>query len=101
MYQSFHDDTGCLIVQTIAAGTSDKVSPASLWDGSITEHRNQDVTPYIRALQIDGNPILTDNATGLFPNGVPTRFTRPCIFQGNETDAYLIRRPPTPTGVQY
>ena len=100
-HQATYDDAGCLIVQTIAAGTSDKVSPASLWDGSITEHRNQDVTPYIRALQIDGNPILTDNATGLFPNGVPTRFTRPCIFQGNETDAYLIRRPPTPTGVQY
>ena len=100
-HQATYDDKGMLIEETIAAGTSDKVSPASLWDGTTTEHRDQDVLPYIRALQIDGNPILTDNGTGILPNWVPTRFIRPCLFQGSETDEYLARRPPTPTGVQH
>ena len=100
-HQATYNASGELITTTIAAGTADKVSPQSIWNGTTSRHRLADVLPYIRALQLDGNPILTDNASGMFTDGIPTRFTRPCLFQGEETNAYLDRRPPTPTGVQH
>lgn len=98
-HQATYNGQGVLILSTIAAGTADKSSPESIWNGSIKRHRIYDVLPYIRCLQLDGNPILTDNATGLLTDAIPTRFTTPCIFQGPETDDYLVRRPTNPTGV--
>lgn len=98
-HQATYNAQGTLIVNTIAAGTADRFAPESIWNKSIQKHRLHDVLPYIRCLQLDGNPILTDNKTGLLTDAIPTRFTRPCIFQGQETDAYLVRRPIIPTGV--
>ena len=100
-HQATYNASGELITATIAAGTADKVSPQSIWNGTAARHRMTDVHPYIRALQLDGNPILTDNLSGMFTDSIPTRFSRPCLFQGDEANAYLDRRPPTPTGVQY
>lgn len=99
-HQATYNADGSLIVSSIAAGSADKTSPQSIWNGSTVEHRRLDVHPYVRALQLDGNPILTDNMLGILTDSIPTRLSRPCLFQGNDAEAYLDRRPAIPTGVQ-
>ena len=97
-HQAAYDADGKLITSTIAAGTADIVAPTG--PISANQHRLQDVLPFIRALQLDGNPVRPENGT-ILPNGiVPTSVSRPCLYQGSNTDTYISLRPITPTGVQ-
>ena len=89
--QATYNSGGELIVSTIAAGTADMVSPAH----NASSHKYRDVHPFLRALQLDGNPILPVPLALM-----PFDITRPCIYQGVNTDTYISRRPTIPTGVQ-
>lgn len=88
--QATYDENGLLIRSTIAAGTADYFGPYGVtgrakWS---KRHRNEDVWPYIRALQLDGNPARIPDLVG-----IPTRITRPCLTQGFHTMTYLMLRP--------
>jgi len=94
-HQACYDAKGFLITNTIAAGTADLVAP--YWKGMpvfAKEHRNEDVYPFIRALQLDGNPCLVKTLT------IPKTLSRPCVYQGDYLDQYLKCRPIIPTGTQ-
>lgn len=94
-HQACYDTFGCLITNTIAAGTADRYKPLSFRISSMAEmHRQQDVLPFLRALVLDGNP-ATPNA-----EWKPTDLIHPCLFQGSFTDDYIERRPIVPTGTQ-
>jgi hypothetical protein len=95
-HQAMYDVNGLLIESPIAAGTADFFAPykangKAKWNSN---HREQDVYPFIRALQLDGNPV--------HPNykKYPTNLTRPCIYMGSNTDKYIEKRPVLPTGKQ-
>ena len=100
-HQATYDGNGLLISDgTIAAGTADFVSPDSLWDGSMSDHREKDVKPYVMSVHLDGNPGRPDNQSGLISEVVPLRLSRPCIFQGANIGQYLTLRPSFPTGIE-
>ena len=100
-HQATYGSDGLIITNgTIAAGTADYVSPESMWDGTQQAHREQDVKPYIWALHLDGNPGKPDNLTGMMTGSVPSRLSRPCIFQGTQINRYIQLRPSFPTGIQ-
>lgn len=88
--QATYDAQGNLIRSTIAAGTVDKRGPYDEDGGLRTNvgHRNEDVYPFIRALQLDGNPV---HVRGLAL--IPKALTRPCLRQGAFTETYLRLRP--------
>ncbi len=89
--QATYDENGNLIRSTIAAGTADKNAPYDE-TGSARKnfkHVNADVHPYIRALQLDGNPVRITGMSVNFPFGI----SRPCLVQGNFTETYLRLRP--------
>lgn len=90
-HQATYNSAGVLIASTIAAGTADRVSPAY----NASSHKYRDVHPFLRALQLDGNPVLPVPLALM-----PFDITRPCIYQGVNTDTYISRRPTIPTGVQ-
>ena len=50
------------------------------------------VLPFIRALQLDGNPVHPNSTL------IPTNLNRPCMYEGNHTQLYLTKRPTLPTG---
>ncbi len=88
--QATYDDSGCLIMDTIAAGSADRFAPINRlgiarWN---TLHRDFDVYPFIRALQLDGN---ASGIVGL--QGWPDTLTRPALFQGEHTESYRTLRP--------
>lgn len=87
---------GSLIESPIASGTADRFAPYNSidWPYPDTDHREQDVYPFIRALQLDGNPVRPNNKIA------PTNLNRPCIYKGGNTDKYIARRPVLPTGKQ-
>jgi len=95
-HQACYDANGILIRSGVAAGTADFVSTVNSAGLIVPSegHRNEDVWPFIRAAQLDGNPCL--------PNRVwaPTNFKRPMIYQGPCLDMYLQVRPPLPTGTR-
>ena len=97
-HQATYDANGVLIETPIAAGTADLVAPFDENDSwrtwSASKHRDEDVYPFIRALQLDGNPVHPNNKK------VPTNLTRPCIYMGLNTDKYIKKRPVLPTGTQ-
>ncbi|HPL26358.1 MAG TPA: hypothetical protein PLV44_12100, partial [Myxococcota bacterium] len=95
-HQAMYDDQGQLITAPIAAGTADLYAPYDSRGipSSARNHREQDVYPFIRALQLDGNPVHPSNKTA------PTNLTRPCIYMGLNTDKYIEKRPVLPTGKQ-
>ena len=95
-HQATYDSNGNLIRSGIAAGSADYSSPNGVI--STLTHKNLDVFPFIRAAQIDGNPIRPTNETDLLVKLVPTRFTRPCVFQGTNLNTYFNYRPSLPTG---
>ena len=92
-HQAAYDANGKLITNTIAAGTADFYKPLT-FVGTDEMHRLTDVLPFIRAIQLDGNPVLPNSTLS------PTNLNRPCIFQGERTDEYMQRRPVIPTGTQ-
>lgn len=88
--QATYDADGRLIRSTIAAGTADRFGPygasgSAKWSA---KHRNEDVWPFIRALQLDGNPARIPGLVGF-----PTKISRPCLRQGANTEKYLELRP--------
>lgn len=100
-HQATFDASGRLIENgTIACGSADYVSPESFVDGSMYSHRDQDVKPYIWALHLDGNPGHPDNLTGVLTGAIPSRLSKPCIYQGFFLNQYMRLRPSFPTGVQ-
>ncbi|HOE62109.1 MAG TPA: hypothetical protein PK576_10775, partial [Kiritimatiellia bacterium] len=93
-HQAMYDAHGYLITSPIAAGTADMYAPFySIGAPRLsTKHLEQDVQPFIRALQLDGNPVL--------PRDIYRNLNRPCIYVGLNTDTYIKKRPVLPTGVQ-
>ena len=84
-HQATYDAQGNLITDTIAAGTADFASPLSSF--RLRQHVREDVEPFIRALQLDGNPCIPN-----FRNDLG----RPCLYQGTNLNNYLQVRPPRP-----
>lgn len=97
-HQATYDAKGRLIRSTIAAGTADFRRPYArvLWStGTVPNgfaHRDADVVPFILALQLDGNPVV--------PVDIWRNLNRQCLRQGENTDAYISRRPILPSGIQ-
>ncbi len=96
-HQATYDAQGRLIRSGIAAGTADFRRPYMSVFGSTetfpnwTYHLEQDVKPFIRALQLDGNPVV--------PKDHYQNLNRQCLYVGAFTEAYLALRPVTPSGV--
>ena len=96
-HQATYRENGTLITSTIAAGSADKRAPE--FPNGLWNHRKWDVLPYIRALQLDGNPVKPANQTGAFPHLVPRFLSFPSLFQGASSSSYLLCRPTIPTGI--
>ena len=94
--QATYDTNGALITESIAAGTADIFAPYDATDNPRIglSHMTQDVYPFIRALQLDGNPVRPKIKE------FPTDLNRPCIFKGVNVESYISRRPIHPSGIQ-
>ncbi len=100
-HQATYRADGTLIAESIAAGTADYVAPCFSWDEWIVDnHRREDVVPYVRALQLDGNPAVPANMTDISPFLFLLNISRPAIYQGNNVQKYMQCRPSLPTGIQ-
>ena len=84
-HQATYNATGGIITVTIAAGTADFASPTSQW--RLRQHIIEDVNPYIRALQLDGNPCIPNYRNDL---------NRPCLYEKTHVEFYFQVRPPQP-----
>lgn len=95
-HQATYDSSGRLIRSTIAAGTADYFHPLTIrfpaWTVAREDHYRNDVVPFLRALNLDGNPGIYNSRYA------PTNLDRPCIRQGTNTDQYINRRPILPGG---
>ena len=79
--QACFDVNGQIILSGIAAGTADRAH-ASIWN--VNSHEEQDVIPFLWALQLDGNP------------GIPTFMNdirHPCLYLGSSIRTYIRCRP--------
>ena len=95
-HQATCDITGALIADPIAAGTADIFAPYDshgIFRPEAT-HREEDVLPYIQALQLDGNPARPDWVSA------PRYLNRPCVYKGQHIEQYISKRPVLPTGTQ-
>ena len=99
-HQATYDANGILITDGIKAGTADIATPYPIakWWRPIN-HREKDVKPYIRALQLDGNPIYPVDTDGAFSENFPRNISRPPLRVDSFIREYLQRRPTIPTGV--
>jgi hypothetical protein len=91
-HQATYDAAGNLITDPIAAGTADIFAPVDA-HGIVrrsTTHRNEDVRPFILALQLDGNPVKPNS------NWAPTDFNRPCLYKASYVNQYISKRPVLP-----
>ena len=95
-HQAMYCASGKLLVEPIAAGSADLFAPYNA-DGTAqknTNHRNYDVYPFIRALQLDGNPVQkVGTIVGI---DAPQNLDRPAIFKGLNINRYVERRPVLP-----
>lgn len=87
--QATFDGTGAIITSGIRAGTADFYAPYNSlgWFRPDFLHRDNDVRPYIMALQLDGNPVVPTK------QWIPKKLNRPALYQGATTDKYLVCRP--------
>jgi hypothetical protein len=100
-HQATYDAQGNIITESIKAGTADFSTPYPVIIGwRPINHRENDVHPYIRALQLDGNPVLPIDKSGGVSISFPRNLNRPPLRVGPFTQQYLDRRPTTPSGVQ-
>ena len=83
-HQACYDDEGIMYVYGVNAGTADYGATSSM--KGIMRHIKYDVDPFIRALQLDGNPCLQSG----------TALTHAIIHQGGNTGKYLQCRPSIP-----
>ena len=98
-HQATYRADGTLITNTIAAGTADFTTPSpKLNFGRLDHHRTEDVLPFIRALQLDGNPCIPDNGMSSLVEIIPRNISRPALFEGQNTRRYIELRPILPTG---
>jgi hypothetical protein len=79
--QACYDAHGAIIRYGLAAGTADYVVGDV---GHARSHVREDVDPYLHALHLDGNPGDTTTMNNV---------SRPCLYQGNNLDKYIERRP--------
>ena len=79
--QACYDANGDIVLNGIGGGTADYYAGTI---GTVSSHVDADVNPYLHALHLDGNP----GDTGWF-NGI----SRPCLYQGDNLDKYIERRP--------
>ena len=88
--QATYNENGDLITSGISAGTADFISPSGFFGlpTNARNHRNFDVLPFIRSLQLDGNPVFPAPS-----KRIPLRVTRPCLRIGPSTQIYLNLRP--------
>ena len=99
-HQATYDAQGYIIPETIKAGTADFAFPATYIKlKRLEKHREKDVKPYIRALQLDGNPVHPIDSSGNISTFWTRNLTLPPLRVGPFTQQYLQRRPTTPTGV--
>ena len=87
--QATFDGSGAIITSSIRAGTADLYAPYNergklIWN---FRHRDNDVYPYIIALQLDGNP------TPPTRQWAPQKLAHPALFQGEYAGKYLTCRP--------
>ena len=87
--QATFDEAGAIITSGIRAGTADFYAPSNSlgWFRPDFLHRDNDVRPYIMALQLDGNPVVPTK------QWIPKKLNRPALYQGATTDKYLVCRP--------
>lgn len=90
-HQTTYDGSGKLITTDLAAGSACRAAPASLTDPFSLAHISEDVWPYIRAAQLDGNPV--EASPSIF---VPATLTKPLMYRGAKLDQYLVVRPAVP-----
>jgi hypothetical protein len=79
-HQVCFDKNGGLILSSVSAGTADKSPPVSI------SHVTKDVYPYIRALQLDGNPC----------DRILDTLTVPMLYEGYHLKRYMKCRPTIP-----
>ena len=85
-HQATYDSSGSIIASGLGAGTADRVSP----NVDRTDHREQDVKPFIWAAQLDANPV--EGTMPLFLD-IPFDLTHPLMHRGGKLDKYLELRP--------
>lgn len=91
-HQACYTSGGALIVpdgteEALAScGTADFEHVSDIWGGST--HASEDAEPFIRAAQLDGNPVEGEGW------GDCERLTHPLIRVGTNLQAYFVRRPP-------
>jgi hypothetical protein len=83
-HQACYDGSRSLIRNGVSAGTADKAHPSNLVGSD--SHKNQDVLPFIWALQLDGNPV--EGGT------LNLNLTQPIAHEGVFSNEYLGLRPP-------
>ena len=86
-HQACYDTNGVIILSGVSAGTAD-FGAALL--GTVSEHKEFDVKPFIRALQLDGNPCRQSMKS----------LTHAIIHQGGNVGKYLQCRPAIPNNKQ-
>ena len=86
-----YDDEGILITpeQGVAAGTADRIAPDPLNSETVFGHIDEDVMPFIRAAQLDGNPV--ESTFDLFTFRL--NLTEPLMHEGANLKNYLKVRP--------
>ncbi|MGD9873042.1 MAG: hypothetical protein AB7T27_02110 [Kiritimatiellia bacterium] len=85
-HQACYTDAGVIITSGVSSGTADYVKPDILtW----TDHRDLDVLPFVRAAQLDGNPVSANDFA-------PDSLDRPMMYEGSKLQQYLQVRPPVP-----
>lgn len=85
-HQACYDDKGSLVRNGVGAGSADREVPLTS-GGSATGHRDKDVRPFIRAAQIDGNPVQANS------HFAPTNLDHPMLYKGGYISHYLEVRP--------
>ena len=83
-HQATYDEKGVFISEGVRAGRPHRYDYAQ----HPSLHQTEDIDPFIRAAQLDGNPCLF---TG---TGVTTDFERPMVHEGAYLKQYLACRPP-------
>ena len=83
--QACYTKDGKIIESGVGAGTADFVGPG--WDKVGWGHGEHDVDPFVRALQLDGNPCKK-----IYKGA---QLDHPMMYQGTNINSYLHCRPPS------
>ncbi len=90
-HQACYDAQGQLVTTGVSAGRADRWHYTYIYSPNMSRsHIEEDAYLYIRACQLDGNPVLPDSVR------YPSNLLQPLIFQGEHLNKYLYCRPPLP-----